>query len=407
MLSKILGSLAALAAGDAMGMPTEFMTPVSIREHFGTVSSFRSPCPVSIHPDLRAGQVTDDTEQVLFLLRQYMRDRAVTPENTARALMDWAIRRQAFEKSYLGPSSRRALERLFQGQSPRRTGLGNTSCGAAMRACACALVCGGRMPETLHAAVVSALPTHGSPVAVAGACAIAAATAEALTDTATVESIIQAGLRAAREGRKLAEALGLSPDSCQVGFSPPAHFEPGSGEGLTDGLPLDDSPHRPGIHSVPDDMETAILAALELVKGTPSAVEAGLRLYEHGRCGMESAVAVPAAFALFSAAGGRPMEVVVAAANSGGDTDSIAAMGGSIAGALAGVEAVPEALIEELESTNSLDLGGVSREIVETVSAGIRVLLPTTLTEVEPGSSQEGKSHAGTTTTGESGASCP
>lgn len=43
MKDKILGSLVGVALGDALGMPTEFMTQEAIREVYGMVRELRAP----------------------------------------------------------------------------------------------------------------------------------------------------------------------------------------------------------------------------------------------------------------------------------------------------------------------------------------------------------------------------
>ena len=60
--------LEAFAVGDAVGMATEFMTRREIVERFDMVSGLTEPALSKNHGDLRRGQVTDDTEQVLCLL---------------------------------------------------------------------------------------------------------------------------------------------------------------------------------------------------------------------------------------------------------------------------------------------------------------------------------------------------
>ena len=54
-------------SGDAMGMPTEFLTPEQIAEYYGEVKGFVQPHPKQIHARMPAGHVTDDTGQALAL----------------------------------------------------------------------------------------------------------------------------------------------------------------------------------------------------------------------------------------------------------------------------------------------------------------------------------------------------
>ena len=70
MLDRSLGALVGGALGDALGMPTQLLSPAQIKASYGFVDSFISPSddhPVS--KGLPAGAVTDDTEQTLLLGR--------------------------------------------------------------------------------------------------------------------------------------------------------------------------------------------------------------------------------------------------------------------------------------------------------------------------------------------------
>ena len=64
--------LEALAAGDAMGAPTEFMTRAEIKRRFGRVKELLRPEQSLTHANLPYASVTDDTEQNLYLLREYL-----------------------------------------------------------------------------------------------------------------------------------------------------------------------------------------------------------------------------------------------------------------------------------------------------------------------------------------------
>ena len=68
---RILSVWEAFAVGDAMGMPTEFMTPDQIRSAVGGLPEDFVPSSLSLkHPNLPEGSVTDDTEQNLYLLAE-------------------------------------------------------------------------------------------------------------------------------------------------------------------------------------------------------------------------------------------------------------------------------------------------------------------------------------------------
>ncbi|MEM7345469.1 MAG: ADP-ribosylglycohydrolase family protein, partial [Chloroflexota bacterium] len=64
------------------------------------------------------------------------------------------------------------------------------------------------------------------------------------------------------------------------------------------------------------------------------------------------AESMPAAVGLFVFAGGDPLETIVGGTNIGNDTDTIAAIAGSMAGALHGFDAVPADMFETFKAAN-------------------------------------------------------
>ena len=67
---RALAALHGLAIGDALGMPTQLLSPGEIAERFGVIDGFRAA--QGDHPiaaGMPAGSITDDTEQALLLAR--------------------------------------------------------------------------------------------------------------------------------------------------------------------------------------------------------------------------------------------------------------------------------------------------------------------------------------------------
>src|SRR5215472_8488712 len=67
--SRALGALYGLAIGDALGMPTQSLSRAGIVARYGVLVTTFWPGPAD-HPlaaGLRAGTVTDDTEQAVLL----------------------------------------------------------------------------------------------------------------------------------------------------------------------------------------------------------------------------------------------------------------------------------------------------------------------------------------------------
>ncbi|MEA3339853.1 MAG: ADP-ribosylglycohydrolase family protein, partial [Chloroflexota bacterium] len=102
-LGKARGCLAGLALGDAMGCPTEFMTPEQIAAEYGWVEGLVAAPIWHPHAALPAGRVTDDTEQAMALAGVYLRDGRMSAEAMAQAVLDWADAQGEHLALYLGP----------------------------------------------------------------------------------------------------------------------------------------------------------------------------------------------------------------------------------------------------------------------------------------------------------------
>jgi ADP-ribosylglycohydrolase len=105
------GALCGLAIGDALGMPTQFMSHEEVGASFGVIDGFRAaPSDHPIAAGLPAGSITDDTEQAM-LLADVLLDGAghVDGDDLARRLLAWAER--ARERGSTDLLSPRAAQR--------------------------------------------------------------------------------------------------------------------------------------------------------------------------------------------------------------------------------------------------------------------------------------------------------
>ena len=109
---RTLGCLWAMACGDALGVPSSFLTPEQIKSKYGWIDTFYPPEKGHIfHDGLLAGEYTDDTEQSMALMNAYIRDKKVVPMSVVKEIIAWADRVKDKYASPLGPSTERALKK--------------------------------------------------------------------------------------------------------------------------------------------------------------------------------------------------------------------------------------------------------------------------------------------------------
>jgi ADP-ribosylglycohydrolase len=317
--------LEAFAVGDAVGMATEFMTRREIVERFGMVGGLTDPALSKNHGDLRRGQVTDDTEQVLCLLDEYCLSGGIDPRRTAERLLRWARESGAVEKRYIGPSSKAALQAIAEGADPAEAGKRGTTCGGVMRSPSAALyaLCRGLpLAESVRACL---LPTHNTGPALGAAVAYARALECALAG-GSPDEVAGAAASGEAEGATFAPWTLCAPSvggrvahfrSIMAGFSGPG-------------------------------------AALDFLYGVFGT-------------GLESADVAAAAFCLYFWAPDDPWLCVRMGASVGGDTDTIAALAGMLAAATRAAKGrghgIPESVLAEVMAGNNLDLAAIADRV--------------------------------------------
>ncbi|ALE74747.1 ADP-ribosylglycohydrolase [Pseudonocardia sp. EC080610-09] len=307
---RALGALLGLAVGDALGMPTQSMSREAIAERYGVVDRLLDGADDQpIAPKLPAGTVTDDTEQALLLARILVaHDGRVPPRVFAAALEDWEqemIRRGS--RDLLGPSTKLALTRLADGESPERAGRDGVTNGAAMRVAPVGIACTGA--RLLDAVVESAVVTHHTAPGIAAAAAVAAAVSTAVSG-AGLPAALDAAVDAARAG------------AGRGGWA--------AGASVADRLVVARR-MLPGL--APDALADAVAG----VVGTS----------------VTATESVVAAFGLAAALGDDPRAALVTAASLGGDTDTVAAICGAVLGAVHGAAGLPTDLVATVRRVNA------------------------------------------------------
>ncbi|WFP79157.1 ADP-ribosylglycohydrolase family protein [Mesorhizobium sp. WSM4906] len=332
MTDRAMGALIGGALGDALGMPTQLLSPARIAELYGHVEDFVAPAadhPVS--KGLPEGAITDDTEQALLLGRILVSSgERFDHGRWVNALLDWERDVKA-RGSYdlLGPSTKRAIDAINEGVPAEEAGRGGDTNGAAMRIAPVGIM---MLPEPLDVLVAKVAETcratHNTSIAIASAAAVAAA----------VSLGVSGGDWRAASGHAVAAArLGAA-----------------LGHWATGG-----------------DIAARILWAQELVRGKTEndAIRLIVDLVGTGVASQES---VPAAFAVLEVAQGDAWQAAVIAANLGGDTDTIGAVAAGMAGACSGLSELPQHRIARLTGIDLAEVRTLASDLVaaRTAKAG-------------------------------------
>lgn len=282
LFNKVLGCLAGGVIGDAMGTPTEKLSYEEIDARFGWVTSFQ-------------GEGTDDSALKHILCETIFRTHG---HPTADAWAeDWLHAADTFIGSTLFFAPVVSTFWKLRGESalPREAGNGNmASSSSAMCISPMGLINAGNPRQAaLETFEVASLVHHN--FCRDGACAIAAAAAQACRPQASVESVLEAAARYLPER----------------------------------------SAHA---------MHEALATTLALARNCGDYLEFRKRFHEQLPPAMhftDSRETVPVALALVLLAKGDPEQAVIYGANFGRDADTIASMAGAIAGALRGARAFP------------------------------------------------------------------
>lgn len=345
LFESVAGCLAGVAIGDAMGLPTQFMTPEGIQSEFGRIEDFEAPPAWHPYGDSPPGSVTDDTEQTLALADAVIsKGGNVKPADVADALLGWAREHDLLGTDEIGPSTGMALKEIEEGKDPKKTGFSGTTDGASMRISPVSLIhplVSEEEREKLRRVVSSVCtPTHNTPIAIGGATAVATAIAEGISGNDDVDGIIRSARRSGKTA--VGEAEERLPEVFEIAEEKKMNLLLGR---------------------VSPSLDRRIALALELVCEVENKELPG-ELFRVVGTGVETIEAVPASLALFKASAGDPLRVVKYAANAGGDTDTIGSIAGAIAGSYAGIDAFPDSYLDRIEEVNDLGIEGYAEALV-------------------------------------------
>jgi ADP-ribosylglycohydrolase len=340
LADRAAGCLAGAAVGDALGGATEGWEAHEIHAHFGgwcegVVQSIRHA-----RNELKAfspfwkgdGHVTDDTLMTRVLVDAYRAKRDHLDAYDVERLIVPSI---VDEKTWVPELDREDLlyHRLFLAEKwlvlklryghadPRDAGVGNiVNCGAAMYIAPVGIANAG-CTDGAYAEALDLTAAHQSSYGREAAGVLAAAVAEALRPEATPDSVVATTLRLAKDATRSAiEAV------AEAAAQLDGWRDGGLAELRAAFAPFDSV----GEHYARPSLNARIPSRLHAIEE------------------------LPIALGLLVACGGDYTETMLGGVNYGRDSDSIASMGGALAGAL-GAE-VPRRWIDEIGAASKLDL---------------------------------------------------
>lgn len=284
MKERYQGAIVGLAVGDALGFPVEFIGSEEIRRRYGPhgVTDF---VPPRTHP---LGSYTDDTQMSLAVARALLHSGRGSVDEVLSAiaaeLARWA---QSPENDRApGSTTMSACRRLAAGRTWRESGVSESKgCGSTIRTAPVGLYYLRDRDRLIEIAGQSSIITHGHPSAVAGAIANALAVALAVLGTPPDEIL-----------RDITETTAsISPEFAEK------------------------------MRQVPEVLQMAPDGAFDVLGDAWVAEEAMA-------CGLYCFLRSPADY----------RTTVLTAANTSGDSDSVACIAGGISGAYNGLLAIPE-----------------------------------------------------------------
>ena len=296
--SKYVGCMLGAAIGDAIGKQNEGLKREDILKN-GFIIDYGKAVDGTPGDKLRPGDYTDDTEQMLVLAGSLIDNNGLDVIDFSKRLAKWGADalKDPIRKSFVGPTSAHAIERLNSGVSWKESGGDFPSCGSAMRVAPVGLFYD-ELDDVEANAAISSMPTHSNKISIAGAIAVAIAVRCALDEKGCADIISQTCTRTSKYDAGLAKKIQLS-------------FEMRNND--------------------PEEVFSRLGTSYLAIDTVPCAFYCFTRHFEN------------------------PESAIIEAVNAGGDTDSIACITGALCGALQGSDSFPERWIEGLENRDFIE----------------------------------------------------
>lgn len=320
---RIYGMLIGCAVGDAMGMPVEMWSQRRILAKYGYIDSFLPGDPDNaISAGLHAYETTDDTI-ITTIVAEMLIETAGRPDplDLVRRIERWADNHPKRQK-IIGPSTRRAFDRLANGVSVEEIGRYGDTNGSAMRISPVGAILSLNGDLTALVEMVSTVckPTHNTSAAISGACAVAAAVSHGIAGAA-LSTMPESAQMAARAG----ETRGF--DVCSASVA------------------------------------ERIVFAIQLANNCLTDECFMEKLYALVGCGLLVTETVPSAIAIALRSQGDVLRCARLCANIGGDTDTLGAISCAIVGAHTGAGSIPASVAEKIQEVNYYDFQALAKKL--------------------------------------------
>jgi poly(ADP-ribose) glycohydrolase ARH3 len=314
LTDRFLGSALGTFVGDAMGEPVEGWPHKAIYSQFGLLDTMLR----------EEARYTDDTQMMIGILETLVEKGGFDPAVCAVRFQENFDPSRGYGRRIFG-----VMEKIRRGIPWNAVGTDSFGNGGAMRIAPIGCFYYGDLQAVEENAILSARITHNHPEGLAGAVAQATAVALALQHGLSNEPV---------EAEEFVDRISVQVSSIDNGFT----------ESLG------------GIKSISASFSS---------RPTNSVIEVIEAIRDRYRLSLRAIESVPAAIGAFVLTNSF-REAVVLAVNLGGDTDTIGAMAGAVAGAYYGLDQIPQEWIDPLEN------GVKGREYTMTCVKQIVSLMP-------------------------------
>jgi ADP-ribosylglycohydrolase len=344
---KLAGALYGIAIGDGMGAPVEGWSSPPIMEKFGD-HDFATFIPPTHTMDPAkgkgAGRITDDTLMTEVLMEAYAEARSHLDaygyadyllslvKDSPRWIPEWQKESPLWDRLWY--VEQYPWFRLVSSNAePRAAGVGNNvNCGVAMWMMPVGAVNAGSPLDAYQEAVLLG-SAHNESFAVEAGAVMAAASAEALSASGTIDGVLDVASSLAKDGTQRAIKAVIDASDPQDSLESCIHK-----------VRAAVAPYDQRTGHCPDDAPLSLPEFSDV--GRPSRIS--------------SIEELPVALAALRYGQGDALKTLKAAVCYGRDCDSIASMAMGLFGGLYGVDALPPSLCTDVDEANRRNFGEMS-----------------------------------------------